>query len=79
MSYRHNFLVFIFILFYATSVPRFSSLSDETLNRGPVSIQSRYWWDVKPELTHSLFFFFNLDVFGLISFSSITMFEISGR
>ena len=34
--------------------PRFSGLSDETLNRGPVSVNPRCWWDVKPVFTHSV-------------------------
>ena len=38
----------------ARSIPRFSGLSDETLNRGPVSVRSRCWWDVKREFTHSV-------------------------
>ena len=27
------------------SIPRFSGLSDETINRGPVSVWTSCWWD----------------------------------
>ena len=34
--------------------PRFSDLSDETLNRDPVPVWPHRCWDVKPEFIHSL-------------------------
>ena len=33
--------------------PRFSSLWDETLNQGPVSVWPHCWWEIKFEVTHS--------------------------
>ena len=35
--------------------PRFPGLSDETLNRGPVSVWPRCWWDVIFHLQEIIF------------------------
>ena len=37
-----------------TSIPSFCDHLNETLNRDPVSVQPRCWWDIKPEFIHSL-------------------------
>ena len=36
------------------SISLFSGLLDKSLNQGPVSVQPHWWWNVKPELIHSL-------------------------
>ena len=39
------------------SIPRFSGLTYETSNPGPVSVLPMSWWDLKFELIHSHYYF----------------------